>query len=55
MRAAAGSALAPRPGSSRFTSGGVEMFSAVCAIELGDGSAADQHPGRRSASSTGLP
>jgi len=43
MRAAAGSALLPRPGSSPFTSGSVEMFSAVCAIELGDGPAAEQH------------
>ncbi|ONH33606.1 hypothetical protein [Pseudofrankia asymbiotica] len=43
MRAAAGSSVSPRPGSSPFTAGSVEMFSAVCAIELGEGLAAQRH------------
>ncbi|WP_243657694.1 hypothetical protein [Parafrankia sp. BMG5.11] len=37
MRETAGAAMMPRPGSSPFTAGSAAMFSAVCAIELGDG------------------
>ncbi|MBL7496139.1 helix-turn-helix domain-containing protein [Frankia sp. CNm7] len=43
MRAAAGTSVAPRPGSSPFSPGSAAMFGAVCAIELGDGAAAERH------------
>ncbi|KLL11548.1 helix-turn-helix domain-containing protein [Protofrankia coriariae] len=37
MRRHAGAVTMPRPGSSPFTAGSMAMFSAVCALELGDG------------------
>ncbi|CAI7977072.1 conserved hypothetical protein [Frankia sp. Hr75.2] len=43
MRAHAGVATRPRPGSSPFTAGSAAMFAAVCAIELGNGAEARRH------------